>query len=242
VCFLRVLCSSFLTLISHHQHNLFLQAGDADYLTFGGHKLYESDYLRSLQWHGIVKDSSLQGRGRMRGGMPDGGKGSSPSSAGSSSDKDGTGQASDDAAPAQGSRGGGGNDKHHFNQSSGVRAEPNDDARFQAIRNDHPSVITVSSLIRLRALTAARLDIILNDVGLSNDESADLAILAATPAGTCSLLAAVVCCRGSTHSHSTHILNLYHHHTLILFRRITTILPSAAARPPRLSSILPPRD
>jgi hypothetical protein len=63
--------NSFLTLISHHQHNQFLQAGDADYLTFGGHVLYESDYLRSLQWHGIVKDSSLQGRGRMRGGMPD---------------------------------------------------------------------------------------------------------------------------------------------------------------------------
>jgi hypothetical protein len=63
----------FLTLISHHQQNQFLQAGDADYLTFGGHKLYESDYLRSLQWHGIGKDSSLQGRCRMRGGK--GGKG-----------------------------------------------------------------------------------------------------------------------------------------------------------------------
>jgi hypothetical protein len=60
--------NSFLTLISHHQHNQFLQAGDADYLTFGGHVLYESDYLRSLQWHRIGKDSSLQGRNRMSGG------------------------------------------------------------------------------------------------------------------------------------------------------------------------------
>jgi hypothetical protein len=57
-----------------------LQAGDADYLTFGGHKLYESDYIRSLQWHGIVKDSSLQGRNRMSGGMLGSGKGKSSSS------------------------------------------------------------------------------------------------------------------------------------------------------------------
>jgi hypothetical protein len=132
----------------------------------------------------------------------------------SSSDKDGKKQASDDTAPAQDSSGGGGNDEHQFSQSSGVSAEPNEDARFQVILSAHPSVITVTSLTRLRALTATRLTIILDNPGLSNDESADLAILAETPAGTCSLLAAVVCCRGSTHSHSTHILNLYHHHTL----------------------------
>jgi hypothetical protein len=66
--------NSFLTLISHHQHNQFLQAGDAAYLTFGGHVLYESDYLRSLQWHRIGKDSSLQGRNRMRGGAGGEGK------------------------------------------------------------------------------------------------------------------------------------------------------------------------
>jgi hypothetical protein len=74
--------NSVLTLISH-QHNQFLQAGDADYLTFGGHKLYEDDYFRSLEWHGIWKDSEVQGRNRMCGGA--GGKGkkkknSSPSS------------------------------------------------------------------------------------------------------------------------------------------------------------------
>jgi hypothetical protein len=39
--------------------------------------LYESDYLRSLQWHRIGKDSSLQGRNRMSGGMPKDGKSSS---------------------------------------------------------------------------------------------------------------------------------------------------------------------
>jgi hypothetical protein len=78
--------NSFLTLISHHQHNQFLQAGDADYLTFGGHVLYESDYLRSLQWHRIGKDSSLQGRNRMSGGMPE-------SDGSSSSDEDGKGEA-----------------------------------------------------------------------------------------------------------------------------------------------------